>query len=88
MSPRLVRQVPEGSTRRNGEVNVNSVLIMGRTETPVVRAQGTRSAALRLADVIASKDLSLGYVYLTHPHLDHSQGASSWSGSPTQSSHR
>ncbi len=57
------------------EINVTSVLIMGTNEMMVVSAQGTKSAALRLADTIESKGLILKYIFLTHPHLDHSQGA-------------
>ncbi|WP_026971100.1 MBL fold metallo-hydrolase [Aliagarivorans marinus] len=57
------------------EINVTSALIMGPTEMMVMSAQGTRSAALRLADLIESKGLALKYVFLSHPHLDHSQGA-------------
>ncbi len=58
------------------EVNVTSALIMGPTEMLVVCGQATRSAAIRLADEIAEQDRTLKYVYLTHPHMDHSQGAS------------
>ena len=54
---------------------MTSVLIMGQTEMMVVCAQAKRSSAMRLADLIASKGLDLKYVFLTHPHLDHSQGA-------------
>ncbi len=57
------------------EINVTSPLIMGPTEMMVVSAQGTKSAAARLADLIESKGLDLRYIFLTHPHLDHSQGA-------------
>ena len=58
------------------EVNVTSALIMGPTEMMVVSAQGTKSAAIDLADVIEGKGKSLKYIFLTHPHLDHAQGAS------------
>jgi len=58
------------------EVNVTSALIMGDTELLVMSAQGTRSAAMRLANRIESTGLQLKYVYLSHPHMDHSQGAS------------
>ena len=57
------------------EINVTSALIMGPTEMMVVCAQATRSSANRLADLIESKDRELRYVFLTHAHLDHSQGA-------------
>ena len=57
------------------EINVTSALIMGPTEMLVVCGQATRSSATRLADLIASKDRELEFVFLTHPHLDHSQGA-------------
>lgn len=57
------------------EINITSALIMGPTEMMVVSAQGTRSSANRLADLIAEKGLRLKYIYLTHAHLDHSQGA-------------
>ena len=57
------------------EINITSVLVMGPREMMVVSAQGTKSAATRLADLIASKDRTLKYIFLTHPHLDHSQGA-------------
>ncbi|WP_372572326.1 MBL fold metallo-hydrolase [Ruegeria jejuensis] len=58
------------------EINVTSALIMGPTEMMVMSAQGTRSSAERLADLIDSKGLDLEYIFLSHPHLDHSQGAS------------
>lgn len=58
------------------EINVTSPMIMGPTEMMVVSAQGTKSSATRLADEIESKNLELKYIFLTHPHLDHSQGAS------------
>ena len=57
------------------EINVTSALIMGSTEMMVVSSQGTKSSANRLADTIEGKRLKLKYIYLTHPHLDHSQGA-------------
>lgn len=57
------------------EINVTSALIMGPNEMMVVSAQATRSSAERLAARIKSKGLRLKYIFLTHPHLDHSQGA-------------
>ena len=57
------------------EINVTSALIMGPSEMMVVSAQGTKSAATRLADRIEATGLDLRYIFLTHPHLDHSQGA-------------
>ena len=57
------------------EINVTSALIMGPTEMMVVSAQGTKSAATELADLIESKGLDLKYIFLTHAHADHSQGA-------------
>ncbi|MPW28102.1 MBL fold metallo-hydrolase [Agarivorans sp. B2Z047] len=58
------------------EINVTSALIKGSSEMMVVSAQGTKSAANRLADQIEKTGLTLKYIFLTHPHLDHSQGAS------------
>ena len=58
------------------EINVTSALIMGPTEMMVVCGQATKSSANRLADLIESKNKPLKYVFLTHAHLDHSQGAS------------
>lgn len=58
------------------EIDVTLALIMGPTEMMVVSGQATKSTATRLADVIAATGLNLKYVFLTHPHLDHSQGAS------------
>lgn len=57
------------------EVNVSSSLIMGEREVIVFAAQATWFAAARLADEIEATGLELTYVYLGHPHLDHSQGA-------------
>ena len=59
------------------EINVTSPLIMGPTEMMVMSAQGTKSAAIRLADRIEEikGDRTLKYIFLSHPHLDHSQGA-------------
>ena len=58
------------------EINVTSALIVGPTEMMVVSAQATRSSASRLADAIEAKGKTLKYIFLTHAHLDHSQGAS------------
>ena len=58
------------------EINVVSALIIGPTEMMVVSAQGTKSAANRLADRIEETDRTLRYIFLTHPHFDHHQGAS------------
>ena len=57
------------------EINVTSALIIGPTEMMVVCGQATRSSAERLADRIESRERQLRYVFLTHAHLDHSQGA-------------
>lgn len=57
------------------EINVSSNLIMGEEEIIVFTTQGTKSASERLADEIEKTGLKLTYVYLGHPHLDHSQGA-------------
>lgn len=58
------------------ELNLSSSLIMGDKEIICVTAQATKSAAERLADVIEETGRKLTYVYLDHPHYDHSQGAS------------
>lgn len=58
------------------EINVVSTLIMGPEHMMVVSAQATKSAASRLADLIEEKDRKLVYIFLTHPHFDHYQGAS------------
>ena len=57
------------------EINVSSSLIMGEKEIIVVATQATKFASERLADEIAKTGLKLTYVFLGHPHLDHSQGA-------------
>lgn len=58
------------------EINVSSPIVFGDTEAIVFAPQGTKSSANRLADVIEKTGRKLKYVYLGHPHLDHSQGAS------------
>jgi len=57
------------------EINVTSPLIMGPTEMMVVAAQATKASATRLAETIKKKGLKLKYIFLTHAHQDHSQGA-------------
>ncbi|WP_372572315.1 MBL fold metallo-hydrolase [Ruegeria jejuensis] len=57
------------------EINVSSSLIMGDKEVICVTAQATKYAAERLADEIEKTGRKLTYIYLDHPHLDHSQGA-------------
>lgn len=57
------------------ELNVTSAMITGPTEMMVVSGQGTKSAATRLADRVEATGLELKYIFLTHPHIDHSQGA-------------
>ncbi|MEM9304853.1 MAG: MBL fold metallo-hydrolase [Pseudomonadota bacterium] len=57
------------------EINVTSVLISGPSEMMVVCAQGTRSSANRLADRIEETGRELKYIFLTHAHFDHHQGA-------------
>ena len=58
------------------EWNTTSVLIMGDTEMIVVCGQSMKSSAERLAREIRATGLKLKAVFLTHAHLDHSQGAS------------
>ncbi|MEM7029187.1 MAG: MBL fold metallo-hydrolase [Chloroflexota bacterium] len=58
------------------ELNLSSSLIMGDEEIICVTAQATKSSAQRLADEIEKTGRTLTYVYLDHPHYDHSQGAS------------
>ena len=58
------------------EWNTTSVLIMGDTEMIVVCGQSMKSSAERLAEEIRATGLRLKAVFLTHAHLDHSQGAS------------
>ena len=58
------------------EINVSSPIIYGDKEAIVFAPQGTKSSATRLADVIEKTGRKLTHVYLGHPHLDHSQGAS------------
>ena len=58
------------------EWNTTSVLIMGDTELIVVCGQSMKSSAERLAEEIRATGLKLKAVFLTHAHLDHSQGAS------------
>ena len=57
------------------EINITSVLIKGPTEMMVMCAQGQKSSATRLADRIEEIGLELKYIFLSHAHLDHSQGA-------------
>lgn len=57
------------------EINVSSSLIMGDHDVICVTAQATKYAAERLADEIEKTGRKLTYIYLDHPHLDHSQGA-------------
>ena len=49
---------------------------MGDTEMIVVCGQSMKSSAERLAQEIRATGLRLKAVFLTHAHLDHSQGAS------------
>lgn len=58
------------------EINTTSALIKGPTELMVVSAQPNISAASRLVKEIKQTGLSLKYIFLTHAHLDHFQGAS------------
>lgn len=58
------------------ELNLTSSLIMGEEEIICVTAQAAKSAAIRLANEIEKTGRTLTYVYLDHPHYDHSQGAS------------
>lgn len=60
---------------QSNEINVSSSLIMGDNEVICVTAQATKYAAERLADEIEKTGRKLTYIYLDHPHLDHSQGA-------------
>ncbi|WP_372572324.1 MBL fold metallo-hydrolase [Ruegeria jejuensis] len=57
------------------ELNVSSSLIMGDKEVICVTAQATKYAAERLVGEIEKTGRKLTYIYLDHPHLDHSQGA-------------
>ncbi len=57
------------------EINTTSAIIWGPTEMMVVSAQATISSAESLARVLAEKRRPLKYIFLTHPHLDHYQGA-------------
>ncbi|GAA5315483.1 MAG: MBL fold metallo-hydrolase [Candidatus Pelagadaptatus aseana] len=58
------------------EINTTSALIKGHSEMMVVSAQPNISAATRLANEIEATGLELKYIFLTHAHLDHFQGAS------------
>ena len=58
------------------EINTTSAIIIGQEEMMVVCAQPNISAATRLADLLETKGLDLKYIFLTHAHLDHFQGAS------------
>jgi glyoxylase-like metal-dependent hydrolase (beta-lactamase superfamily II) len=59
-----------------GEINTTSAIIKGKSEMMVVCAQPNISAATRLAEKLKSTGLELKYIFLTHAHLDHFQGAS------------
>lgn len=58
------------------EINTTSAIIKGKTELMVVSAQPNISAANRLAKTIKETGLNLKYIFVTHAHLDHFQGAS------------
>ena len=58
------------------EINVSSSLVMGKKDAILFATQGTRSASERLVAEIKKTGRNLTHVYLGHPHLDHSQGAS------------
>ncbi|EAQ64181.1 hypothetical protein MED121_01075 [Marinomonas sp. MED121] len=57
------------------EINTTSAIIKGKAEMMVVSAQPNISAANRLADTIEETGLTLKYIFVTHAHLDHFQGA-------------
>lgn len=59
----------------NNEINVSSSLVMGEKEVIVFAAPATKYSAERLADEIEKTGRKLTYIYLSHPHLDHAQGA-------------
>lgn len=58
------------------EINTTSAIIKGTTEMMVVCAQPNISAAKRLVSQLEKSGLTLKYIFLTHAHLDHFQGAS------------
>ena len=58
------------------EINTTSTLIMGETEMMVVCAQPNISSAQRLVQRLKKTGLELKYIFLTHAHMDHFQGAS------------
>jgi glyoxylase-like metal-dependent hydrolase (beta-lactamase superfamily II) len=59
----------------NCPLHVRSAIIEGATELALVDAQFTKSNALRLAADLLELGKPLRWVYLTHPHLDHFNGA-------------
>ncbi|MEM6457019.1 MAG: MBL fold metallo-hydrolase [Acidobacteriota bacterium] len=59
----------------HGPLYVRSGIIEGPTEIGLVDTQFTRSNTLRLAADLLETGKSLAWVYVTHPHLDHFNGA-------------
>ena len=58
-----------------GPLFVRSAIIEGPTEIGLVDTQFTKSNAHRLVADLIEKGKELKWVYITHPHLDHFNGA-------------
>jgi glyoxylase-like metal-dependent hydrolase (beta-lactamase superfamily II) len=59
----------------NGPLFERSAIIEGETELALIDTQFTTSNALRLTADLLERGKPLRWVYVTHPHLDHFNGA-------------